>query len=154
MKVGHTPVVEEHDLRRIVEGAGVIELVDWPDASVPATLHRAGYDVVGHEPDGYKRYEIADAPPVDPGEGRAFPLADGSFLVGRNVDELPDDVAIVVVFRPPAEQPDLLRQAREAGARVFWIHPGIETAEGLEDLTEEAGLVFVDRVSILDFVSP
>ncbi|MDQ1375259.1 MAG: uncharacterized protein QOJ09_2597 [Actinomycetota bacterium] len=146
--------MEAADLRRIVEDAGTIELVDWPHADLPATLHRAGYDVVGHEPDGYKRYEVVAEPPVDPGEGRAFPLADGSFLVGRTVDTMPDNVAIVVVFRPPAEQPDLLRQAVEAGARVFWIHPGIETAPDLEDMTDAAGLVFVDGMSILDFVGP
>jgi hypothetical protein len=144
--------VEPADLRRLVEDAGTIELVDWPHQDLPATLHRAGYDVVGHEQDGYKRYEVVDEPPVDAGEGRAFPLADGSFLVGRNVDTMPETVAIVVVFRPPAEQQDLLRQAVAGGARVFWIHPGIATAPGLDAMVEEAGLVFVDGVSILDVV--
>ena len=151
---GKTGAVDEHDLRRIVGDAGTIELVDWPQQDLPATLHRAGYEVLGHEPDGYKRYEVVDAAPVDPGEGRAFPLADGSFLIGRPVEdiELPDAITIVVVFRPPNEQPGLLRHAVDVGARVFWIHPGVETADGLEDLVEEAGLILVDHVSILDVI--
>jgi len=146
--------VEEDDLRRIVADAGTIELVDWPHQDVPAALHRAGYEVLGHEPDGYKRYEIVPEPPIDPGEGRAFPLADGTFLLGRAVEdiELPDAISIVVVFRPPDEQPALLQHAVDVGARVLWIHPGIETAEGLEEQADEAGLFFVEHVSILDLV--
>jgi hypothetical protein len=60
----------EH-LRALLEGASTIELVDWPSQEVPATLLRAGYRVVGHEPDGFKSYVIVDDDP----EGRVFPLA-------------------------------------------------------------------------------
>ena len=140
------------ELARILEDATTIELVDWPHQDVPATLHRAGYSVVGHEPDGYKHYEIVEGVPVDPGEGRSFPLEDGTFLLGRPLDVMPEVVDIVCVFRPPEEQHDLLRQAIEAGIRVFWIHPGVETAPDLAALVEEAGMTFVDGVSIVDAV--
>jgi predicted CoA-binding protein len=66
---------------------------------------------------------------------------------------MPDTVDIVSVFRPPEEQHDLLRQAIEAGARVFWVHPGVDTAPELAAMAEAAGLTFVDGVSIVDEVS-
>ena len=140
------------ELAPLLEDATTIELVDWPHQDVPATLYRAGYSVVGHEPDGYKHYEIVDQVPVDPGEGRTFPLDDGRFLLARPLEAMPDVVDIVSVFRPPSEQHDLLRQAIEAGVRVFWVHPGVETAPGLEAMVEEAGMTFVDGVSIVDEV--
>jgi predicted CoA-binding protein len=139
-------------LAPLLESATTIELVDWPHQDVPAVLYRAGFSVVGHEPDGYKLYEIVDETPVDPGEGRTFPLSDGTFLISRPLDVMPEVVDIVSVFRPPAEQPDLLRQAIEAGVRVFWIHPGVDTASGLQAMVEEAGMTFVDGVSIVDAV--
>jgi predicted CoA-binding protein len=143
-------VMDHH--RRILEDATTIELVDWPHQEVPAVLHLAGYQVLGHEPDGFKVYEVEDAAPVDPGDGRAFPLEDGRVLVSRPLEVMPESVDIVSVFRPPAEQHDLLRQAIEAGARVFWVHPGVETAPDLAALTEAAGMTFVDGVSIVDAV--
>ena len=140
------------DLRPYLERATTIELVDWPHQDVPATLHRAGYCVLGHEPDGYKLYEIEDEAPIDPGEGRTFPLADGTVLISRPLETMPDTIDIVSVFRPPAEQHDLLRLAIEAGAWVFWVHPGVETASDLEEMVEAAGMVFVDGRSIVDEV--
>ena len=141
------------DLRPFLEDATTIELVDWPHQDVPAALYCAGYLVLGHEPDGYKLYEIEDEVPVDPGEGRAFPLADGRVLVSRPLETMPETIDIVSVFRPPAEQHDLLRLAIEAGARVFWVHPGVETAPDLEAMVEAAGMVFVDGRSIVDEVA-
>jgi hypothetical protein len=140
------------DLRPLLEDATTIELVDWPHQEVPAALYRAGYLVLGHEPDGFKVYEIEDTAPDDPGDGRTFPLDDGRLLISRPLDVMPDTVDIVSVFRPPAEQHDLLRQAIEAGARVFWVHPGVDTAPELAAMTEAAGMVFVDGVSIVDEV--
>ncbi len=140
------------ELQSLLEDATTIELVDWPHQEVPAALFRAGYNVLGHEPDGYKIYEIVHQSPVDPGEGRTFPLADGALLISRPLDVMPETVDIVSVFRPPEEQADLLRQAIEAGARAFWIHPGVETAPDLAALVEAAGMLFVDAVSIDDAV--
>jgi predicted CoA-binding protein len=140
------------DVGPLLESATTIELVDWPHQDVPATLYRAGYSVVGHEPDGFKLYEIVDEVPIDPGDGRTFPLEDGTFLISRPLDVMPEIIDIVNVFRPPAEQHDLLRQAIEAGVRAFWIHPGVDTAGDLEVMVEEAGMIFVDGVSIVDAV--
>jgi predicted CoA-binding protein len=137
---------------RILEDTTTIELVDWPHQEVPAVLHLAGYLVVGHELDGFKVYEVEAVAPVDPGDGRAFPLDDGRLLISRPLETMPETVDIVCVYRPPSEQHDLLRQAIEAGARTFWVHPGVETAPDVAAMTEAAGMTFVDGVSIVDAV--
>jgi predicted CoA-binding protein len=145
-------VTDLDELRPLLEDATTIELVDWPDPGVPAALLRTGYTVLGHEPDGYKEYEIVAAPPVDPGDGRTFPLGDGTLLLSRPVETMPEVVHIVNVFRPPEEQLHILQEAARAGVRVFWVHPGIPTAPGLAAVAEEHRMILVDGVSIVDAV--
>jgi predicted CoA-binding protein len=134
------------DVRELLETASTIELVDWPNQEVPATLDRAGYDVVGHEPDSLKRYTVEAAPPND--ATNTFPLADGGVLVCRNIDALPPTVDVVCTHRPPEEQAEIARDAIANGAKAFWVEPPEATAPDARRLVEEAGLVFVDGESI------
>ena len=132
----------EH-LRAALEGATTIELIDWPHQDVPATLLRAGYVVVGHEPDGYKTYLIVEDEP----EGRVFPVA-GGYLTSTPLDALPGTIDIVNTYRPADEQPDIARGAIAVGARVLWIQPGEATSEEARTIAERAGLTFVEGVDI------
>jgi len=133
----------EH-LQPLLESARVIELIDWPHPDVPATLIRAGYSVVGHEPDGFKTYMIvSDEPP-----GRTFPITGGGFLTSEPLDALPDVVDVVNTFRPADEQPDIARGVIDIGAKALWIQPGESTSDSAREIIEDAGLVFVCDVDI------
>jgi hypothetical protein len=127
-----------------------IELVDWPHQSVPAALHRAGFDVVGHEPDSLKRYDVVEA---DEGDGDFLPLEGGGFLRSRDIDALPSPVDVVCTHRPPEEQVGIARDAIASGARIFWVEPPAATSVEAKRLGEDAGLTFVDGVSIADDIA-
>jgi hypothetical protein len=100
-------------------------LIDWSHPDVPATLVRAGYVVVGHGPGGYTRHDVVAEPPSDKAGGRAFLLADSTYLVGRRVFALPEAVDIVNTYRPAEEQPAIAREAVDLGARALWVQPGV-----------------------------
>jgi hypothetical protein len=134
------------DLRALLQGATTIELIDWPHQSVPATLHRAGFVVVGHEPDSLKRYTAEDERPADGAD--AFPLDDGGWLVSRDIAELPPSVDIVCTFRPPDEQPAIVDAAAGIGARAIWIEPDAEMSADARQRADALGLAFVDGESI------
>jgi ribosomal protein S16 len=131
-------------LERLLREARTIELVDWPDPDVPATLHRAGYLVLGHEPDGFKHYHVSD----DGGEGDCFALADGSFLVSSAIPQLPERIDIVGTYRPPDEQFEIARAAVKIGARGFWVEPGEGTSDEARSLVTEAGLEWIEGEGI------
>jgi predicted CoA-binding protein len=133
----------EH-LRPLLEAATTVELIDWPHQDVPATLVRAGYSVVGHEPSGYKMYAVVEEEPA----GRVFPVSGGGYLASQSLEALPDKIEIVNTFRPADEQPDIARGAVEIGASVLWIQPGESTSEEARIIAEAAGLAFVDGVDI------
>ena len=130
-------------LRALLESATTIELIDWPHQDVPATLIRAGYSVIGHEPDGYKTYLVVEQEPA----GRVFPVA-GGYLTSTPLDALPDAIDIVNTFRPADEQPEIARGAIAVGARALWIQPGESTSEEARGIAEGAGLTFIDGVDI------
>jgi hypothetical protein len=139
------------DLRALLEAAQTIELVDWPHQDVPATLFRAGYTVVGHEPSSLMSYVVA-AEPLEASIGRSFPLADGSYLQSVPIAALPERVDIVNTYRPAEEQPDIVHTAIALGARTFWVQPGETTSQDARQIATAAGLAFVDGVCIADTV--
>jgi predicted CoA-binding protein len=137
----------EH-LRPLLEAATTVELIDWPHQDVPATLIRAGYTVLGHEPDGLKTYVVVDDEPA----GRSFPLEGGAFLTSTPLDALPDGIGIVNTFRPAEEQEEIARGAIAIGAQVLWIQPGESTSAAAGAIAEAAGLTFVEGVDIAQAV--
>jgi hypothetical protein len=137
------------DLRALLESASVIELVDWPHQSVPATLFHAGYVVVGQEPGGFMSYVVA-AEPQDAAAGRSFPLESGGYLVSRPIAGLPAKVDIVNTFRPAEEQPDIVRAAIALGAKAVWVQPGETVSDEAQQIATAAGLAFVEGVCIAE----
>jgi uncharacterized protein len=97
--------------------------------AIPADLQSAGYRVIPVHP---RAEEIL-------GE-QAYPtLAD-----------VPEPIDLVVVFRPPAEAPDVARQAVRAGAKAVWLQLGIRSDEA-RTIAEAGGLDYVeDRCTGVD----
>ena len=57
--------------------------------------------------------------------------------------DVPVDIDIVDVFRPPAEVPGIAEQTVEVGASVLWLQKGI-TSEEAGRIASDAGVTFVE----------
>ncbi len=70
--------------------------------------------------------------------------------VYRTLGDVPEQVGLVDVFRPPEQAPDIARQAVAAGATALWLQLGIASAEA-RAIAEGAGLLYVeDRCLIIE----
>jgi predicted CoA-binding protein len=79
---------------------------------------------------------------------RLFPInptADILFgeRVYRSLEDLPERVDVVQVFRPAGEAPEVARQAVAIGARALWLQLGIKSDEARR-IAEAAGLDYVE----------
>jgi uncharacterized protein len=97
--------------------------------SVPAYMQRHGWRII----------------PVNPHAGEI--LGEPVF---RRLGDVPEQVGLVDVFRPPWQAPDIARQAVAAGATALWLQLGIASAEA-RAIAEGAGLLYVeDRCLIIE----
>ena len=70
--------------------------------------------------------------------------------VFRTLGDVPEQVGLVDVFRPPWQAPDIARQAVAAGATALWLQLGIASAEA-RAIAEGAALLYVeDRCLIIE----
>ncbi len=70
--------------------------------------------------------------------------------VYRALADIPEQVGLVVVFRPTPATPDIARQAVAAGATALWLQLGIASPEA-RAIAEDAGLLYVeDRCLIIE----
>ena len=70
--------------------------------------------------------------------------------VFRTLGDVPEQVGLVDVFRPPWQAPDIARQAVAAGATALWLQLRIASAEA-RAIAEGAGLLYVeDRCLIIE----
>jgi predicted CoA-binding protein len=70
--------------------------------------------------------------------------------VYRTLRDVPGQLGLVDVFRPPEQTPDIARQAVAAGASALWLQLGIASAQA-RAIAEEAGLLYVeDRCLIIE----
>ena len=70
--------------------------------------------------------------------------------VFRRLGDVPEQVGLVDVFRPPWQAPDMARQAVAAGATALWLQLGIASAEA-RAIAGAAGLLYVeDRCLIIE----
>ena len=115
-------------IREILEGARTIATVgassdpSKPAGAVPRYLKEIGFRVIPVNPNARKLF----------GE-KAYP----------NLLDIPEQVDVVQVFRPPAEAPDIARQAVRIGAKVLWLQLGI-TSDEARQIAENAGLSYVE----------
>ena len=97
--------------------------------SVPAHMQRHGWRII----------------PVNPHAEKIL-----GEQVYRMIGNVPEQVGLVDVFRPPWQTPDIARQAVAAGATALWLQLGIASAEA-RAIAEAAGLLYVeDRCLIIE----
>jgi predicted CoA-binding protein len=97
--------------------------------SVPAHMQRHGWRII----------------PVNPHAEKIL-----GEQVYRTIGDVPEQVGLVDVFRPPWQAPDIARQAVAAGATALWLQLGIASAEA-RAIAEAAGLLYVeDRCLIIE----
>ena len=96
---------------------------------VPAHMQRHGWRIV----------------PVNPHADTIF-----GERVYRTLADVPGQIGLVNVFRPPEQTPDIARQAVSAGATALWLQLGIASRQA-RAIAEEAGLLYVeDRCMIIE----
>jgi uncharacterized protein len=117
------------DLRALLERAETIAVVGASRVpgkaayGIPQILLASGFDVVPVNPHVAELYGR-----------RCFP----SLL------EITGTVDLVDVFRPPADAPEIARQAVQIGAPVLWLQLGILSRDARE-LAAAAGLTYVEN---------
>jgi uncharacterized protein len=123
------PVTDE-ELRQLLLDAKTIAVVglsanpDRPSNQVAWYLHHQGYRLFGVNPK-CPVPEVFGVP--------MFP----------SLDEVPEPIDIVDVFRRPEHTPDVARAAVAAGARALWLQMGIRSDEA-RAIAEEGGLTYVE----------
>lgn len=117
----------DDQLRALLSSARTIAIVgasskpDRPSHGVMKTLIHAGYRVI----------------PVTPKESSVF----GRKTYAK-LEDIPEAVDIVDVFRRAEDTPEIAEQAVKIGAKAFWLQLGIKNEEAAR-ITESAGLTTV-----------
>jgi len=112
--------------------------------------------VVGISPDPYKpSYFVSDVL-----QSRGFklylvnPNYAGRTILGEKVyscmQDIPDEIDIVDVFRRPSVVPALAEEAKQKGFRVFWMQPGTESPEAINKLDKEGYRVVAGRCTKIE----
>jgi uncharacterized protein len=120
--------IEDMDeLRTIYEETETIAVVgasgDETKAAhtIPRYLQREGFRII----------------PVNPKGGEIL-----GEKVYERLEDVPESIDVVDVFRPSAETPAVARDAVAVGAKVLWLQEGISSEEA-ERIASEAGLKVV-----------
>jgi uncharacterized protein len=122
--------VTDAEVRELLRGVKVIAVVglsanpDRPSNQVGWYLHHQGYRLFGVNP-------MCPAPEVF-----GVPVLPA-------LDQVPEPIDLVDVFRRPEYTPDVARQAVAVRARALWLQLGIRSAEA-RAIAEGAGLAYVE----------
>ena len=118
-------------IRQLLLDAKVIAVV-----GLSANPDRASNQVAWYlHHQGYRLFGINPACP----ESEVF----GGVPMLASLDEVPEPIDIVDVFRRPEHTPDVARDAVAAGARALWLQLGIRSDEA-RAIAEAAGLTYVE----------
>jgi uncharacterized protein len=112
--------------------------------------------VVGISPDPYKpSYFVSDVL-----KSRGFklyfvnPNYAGRIILGEmvyaSVQDVPDEIDILDVFRRPSAVPALAEEAKKKGFKVFWMQPGAESPEAIKGLDKEGYSVVAGRCAKIE----
>lgn len=99
--------------------------------------------VVGISPDPYKPSHFVSAVLQSKGFKLCFvnPNYEGQEILGENVyasiEEIPDEIDIIDVFRRPSAVPEVARAAKKKGFKTFWMQPGTENIDVMKMLDKE-----------------
>lgn len=112
--------------------------------------------VVGISPDPYRpSYFVSD---VLKSHGFRLYLVNpkyaGRVILGEKVyacmQDVPDEIDIVDVFRRPSVVPALAEEAKQKGFKVFWMQPGTENPGAIKKLDEEGYNVVAGRCAKIE----
>ncbi|HEV8285337.1 MAG TPA: CoA-binding protein [Chitinophagaceae bacterium] len=142
------------DLKKILNAAKTILLIDWPDSSLPRTLRSAGFSVFCYSPNHYSEVDVVSDYPHDVNQKNIFPPRnkDEGYLVFRPVENSPGSVDIVNIYRPEKEHAEIItKHVLPLGAKVLWLHPPLTSAT-TRSLAKEHGLIFIEAYNIAEAV--
>jgi uncharacterized protein len=123
--------VTDEEIRQLLLNSKVIAVV-----GLSANPDRASNQVAWYlHHQGYRLFGVNPACP----EQELF----GGVPMLASLDEVPEPIDIVDVFRRPEHTPDVARAAVAAGARAVWLQLGIRSDEA-RAIAEEAGLSYVE----------
>jgi uncharacterized protein len=125
------PPVNDQEIRNLLLDTKVIAVV-----GLSANPDRASNQVAWYL--HHQRYRLFGVNPACP-EQELF----GGVPMLASLDEVPEPIDIVDVFRRPEYTPDVARAAVAAGARALWLQLGIRNDEA-RAIAEEAGLTYVE----------
>jgi hypothetical protein len=78
----------------------------------------------------------------------------GQTILGERVyaslEEVPDEIDIIDVFRRPSAVPSLAEEAMKKGFKVFWMQPGTESPETIVKLDREGYRVVAGRCTKIE----
>jgi uncharacterized protein len=117
-------------LRQLLLDTKVIAVVGLSANRERASNQVAWY--LNHQ--GYRLYGVNPACPEPQVHG--IPML-------ASLDEVPEPIDIVDVFRRPEHTPDVARAAVAAGARTLWLQLGIRSDEA-RGIATDAGLTYVE----------
>lgn len=67
----------------------------------------------------------------------------GGLKAYASLEDVPEPIDLVNVFRPSADTPEIARQAAAVGAKAIWLQLGITSSEARE-IAEAAGMEYVE----------
>lgn len=121
-------MLDEQGIAEVYKTAKTFAIVgasNNPDRDSNTAVHylkEQGYNVVPINP---KESEV--------GGEKAYP----------SVTEAPGPIDVVAVYRRSEDAPAFAREAVEAGAKVVWLPPQVESEEA-QRIADEAGLAFIE----------
>jgi len=121
------PILEILKKYRTMAVVGLSSNPARPSFGVTEYMQGAGYRII----------------PVNPNETEV--LGEKSYA---RLEDVPEKIEIVDVFRRAAEVPPVVDSAIKVGAKVLWMQLGIENAEAAER-ARAAGLIVVEDACIL-----
>ena len=123
--------MNDQEIRQLLLDTKVIAVV-----GLSANPDRASNQVAWYlHHQGYRLFGVNPACP----EQELF----GGVPMLASLDEVPEPIDIVDVFRRPEYTPDVARAAVAAGVRALWLQLGIRNDEA-RAIAEEAGLIYVE----------
>lgn len=127
------PIVDQDiELRRLILDSKKIAVVGItknpkkPGYYVPKALKEKGFQVYGVNPK-YAGQQI-----------------DG-IEVYLSLREIPDEIDVVLVIRPPTEVPEIAKEAYLKGFKTFWMQPGTLNEDVKNELIEKGYNVVAER---------
>jgi uncharacterized protein len=129
---GSDPILEILQKYRTIAVVGLSSDLMRPSHGVARYLQSAGYRIL----------------PVNPNEREV--LGERSYA---RIEDVPEQIEIVDIFRRPENVPPVVDSAIRAGAKVIWMQLGIEHAAAAEKARAAGLTVVMDACMLIEYKS-